>query len=507
MNVLLTSVGRRGYLVNYFKEVVGSNGLIWGCDYNKYAPALQYCDKSVLFPKVDDPQYVENLLSFCKNNDINIIVPLIDPELEVFAAKRHLFDEAGIMNLVSTAETIELAYDKYLTYKFGVKYGIAVPETFIDIDAAIDRINSKKLTWPVVVKPRKGSASAKISYCFNKAELRLAFNTCPMPMVQEYLEGDEYGYDIFSDREFRPISVYCKKKLVMRAGETDRAVSINDSEMIDFGLKIANNLKLFGPLDADVKLTKDGPKLLEINPRFGGGYPCAHLGGADFPAKIISIFNGEKLTPDIGKCPPGVYMMKQDEILTFKKDALYSIQKPEEWQIERKGQSFTIRLLESEDELLLKDFFTSLADSIKRWYSPHAFDERTAEEICSNPDPAFQRVLIIHEGRIIGYCVLYLGLRKWEAKRYRGMFTRQEVSTIAPCVVDEFQHHGLGTAMMNYVKYVSKFYGRKAILLWGGVVVKNIKAVNFYKRLGFETSRKWLHPQKRVMSYDMYWNI
>jgi carbamoyl-phosphate synthase large subunit len=144
-------------------------------------------------------------------------------------------------------------------------------------------------------------------------------------MIQQYIDSDEYGYDTFCDFDFRPISVFCKKKLLMRSGETDKAISTNDPQLVDFGLKVAQNLQIFGPADLDVIMDKDGPKLLEINPRFGGGYPCSHLAGADFPAKLIAIRKGQKLTPDIGSYLSGIVMLKQDEIISPTNKNLKSI--------------------------------------------------------------------------------------------------------------------------------------------------------------------------------------
>jgi len=316
MRVLLSSIGRRGYLVKYFKEALGGNGRVWGADYDKYSPAFAYCDNSVLLPKVSDPSYVDVLIGHCRENEINMVVPLIDPELDVLSATRQQFEEAGIMAVVSPPETIEIGYDKYLTYKFGRENGIEVPVTALSIEEAEKFLAEGKFSWPVVVKPRKGSASINITYCHNETQLKGAFDNCPMPMIQEHLNGTEYGYDIFNDKNYRPISVYCKKKLAMRAGETDKAISTDDPELISLGLKIAENLTLFGPMDVDVMIGSDGPKLLELNPRFGGGYPCAHLCGADFPAKLISIYRNEPLEPDIGSCPAGVCMLKQDEIIS-----------------------------------------------------------------------------------------------------------------------------------------------------------------------------------------------
>jgi carbamoyl-phosphate synthase large subunit len=316
MKILLSSVGRRGYLVKFFKEALGDNGEVWGGDNTKLAPGFHYCDKCTLLPKVIDPDYIDKLINICSDNHIDMIVPLIDPELEILAAQRQRFFDAGIMVVVSPQKTIDIGFDKYLTYKFGKENGIAVPKTVITVEEGLSLIASGELKWPLVVKPRKGSASANITYCNDETRLKAAFESCPLPMIQEFIDGDEYGYDIFSDKEYRPISVFCKKKLVMRSGETDKAVSTNNQELIGFGLKIVQNLHLFGPLDADIMIAKDGPKLLEINPRFGGGYPCSYLCNANFPAKLIAMFRNETLKPDIGTCPNGIYMLKQPEIVS-----------------------------------------------------------------------------------------------------------------------------------------------------------------------------------------------
>ena len=183
------------------------------------------------------------------------------------------------------------------------------------MDQALGDIASGRVGWPLLVKPRRGSASMNLTYCSDPAQLQAAFANCPEPMIQEVTEGAEYGYDLFGDLEGRPVSVYCKRKLAMRAGETDKAVSTNSPALIEFGAALLERFNLVGPADVDVVVDKDGPKLLEINPRFGGGYPCSHLAGAAFPQKILAMRRNEPLTCDIGTCPDGVYMLKQDEII------------------------------------------------------------------------------------------------------------------------------------------------------------------------------------------------
>ena len=315
MNILLSSVGRRGYLVKYFKEALGSSGQVWGADNSPCSPAFTYCDSTVIVPEVKKGHYPQVLLDICLKNEIDIAIPLIDPELEALAPQAKTFAEAGVLLLISPEKTIQMASDKYQTYKFAIAHGLAAPQTFINIAEALDQLTVGALNWPVMVKPRKGSASIDINTCYDKLQLEAAFGATPEPMIQEIIKGIEYGYDLFGDQQFKPVSVYCKKKLAMRAGETDKAISTNDPVLIEFGSKLLSCMELFGPADVDVIVDKDGPKLLEINPRFGGGYPCSHLAGAGFPQKIIAIRNGQTLTPDIGSCPNGVCMLKQDEII------------------------------------------------------------------------------------------------------------------------------------------------------------------------------------------------
>lgn len=315
MNILLTSVGRRGYLVRYFKEVLGTDGQVWGADNSRYAPGFAYCDHRAIIPEITHPDYLDHVLGLCNAHKIDILIPLIDPELEILSGFRSEFERRGILLLLSPKQTIEIASDKYLTCQFAKQHQIAYPRTFITTADAMSHIESGEVSWPLLVKPRHGSASMNLMYCRDRIQLEGAFEACPEPMIQEVIKGVEYGFDLFGDLQSRPVSVYCKRKLSMRAGETDKAVSTNDPTLIAFGQNILKNLKLIGPADVDVIVDKDGPKLLEINPRFGGGYPCSHLAGAAFPKKVLALRNGTPLTPDIGACPDGVCMLKQDEII------------------------------------------------------------------------------------------------------------------------------------------------------------------------------------------------
>lgn len=174
------------------------------------------------------------------------------------------------------------------------------------------------------------------------------------------------------------------------------------------------------------------------------------------------------------------------------------------------GEQCVVRLLNSSDAEMLTKFFESLSDETKRKYSPHPFDRRTAIEICKLEDKKFKRVVCIYQKKIVAYCVVYFKFREWEKLRFdkaRMFLEDDEVCTIAPCVSDDFQHMGFGSKMFEYVKKVAKAYNKKIIILWGGVVIKNHPAVDYYKKINMKILKKWLHPSVRVMCYDMYYMI
>jgi len=173
-------------------------------------------------------------------------------------------------------------------------------------------------------------------------------------------------------------------------------------------------------------------------------------------------------------------------------------------------QKIIFRLLKKNDKNILIDFFANLSNNLKKWYNPHPFNKKTAIEICNDVDGKHKKVIGIYNKKIISYCQLLFGLRKWEDIRFkkRGIFFNdKDVCTIAPCVIEDFQHKGLGLKMMEYVISICNKYNKKYIILQGGVVVKNKKAIGYYKKNNFKMTKKWLHPLVRVMSYDMFLEI
>ena len=312
MNILFTCAGRRNYLINFFKDELKGEGLVIAADMQMTAPAMASADRRIIVPPVYAPNYIKTLLEICRTHEVGAVVSLNDLELPILAENKELFDAVGSKVIVASSEAIDIAFDKKRTVEFATALGIESPLTFTCIDDAIQAIQSGELHFPLVVKPRWGSASIGLEFPTNLTELELAFRLLSLRLgrtmlaeasqsdfdhailIQEKIEGIEFGVDVLNDFNGCTRQVYVKEKLAMRAGETDKSVLRNQPEIENLGHKIGNALKHIGNLDCDV-FEKDGRLyLLELNPRFGGGYPFTHMSGGNYVAAILSFLRGEE---------------------------------------------------------------------------------------------------------------------------------------------------------------------------------------------------------------------
>lgn len=171
------------------------------------------------------------------------------------------------------------------------------------------------VSFPVFVKPVKGSASLNINKVISKKQLDVLFNLYDGLMIQEFLDGTEYGADVYIDMiSGKPVSVFIKEKLKMRAGETDKAVSVKDEMLFDLIVRFVKASKFRGVIDIDVFKSNGEYYISEVNPRFGGGYPHAYECGVNFPKMIINNLSGSVNAQDIGGYNDGIYMMKYNEV-------------------------------------------------------------------------------------------------------------------------------------------------------------------------------------------------
>ena len=184
-------------------------------------------------------------------------------------------------------------------------------ETVGSAEDALNKLNSKEWEFPLFAKLRDGSASIGIKK-INSFEDIEELKTEPKYIYQPFIAGKEYGVDTFFDlKSGKLVSMFIKEKLAMRAGETDKAISVHSQNVIDEVLKVQNIKGLYGPIDIDVFVSNDGEVYInEINPRFGGGYPHAYGCGVNFMNLILNNLNGNENQVSLDSYKEGIMMLK-----------------------------------------------------------------------------------------------------------------------------------------------------------------------------------------------------
>ena len=315
MNVLLTCAGRRAYEIGAFRRAVDGRGSVFACDADHSAPALQMADDSFVVPPIEAPDYVATLLKLCERHAVGLVIPAFEPELPLLAARRADFAAVGTDVLVSSDEVIATCYDKVASAAFLAECGVRSPRTYLSLDGALAALRSGELAYPVMVKPRFGVSSIGNHMADDEEELRFFYGQCRKQiaatflassstddpaksvLIQEAIDGEEYGLDIVNDLDGHYACTFVKRKLRMRAGQTDRAATVDDPRLEALGALIGRGLGHRGILDCDVFVDRDGDCVIDLNPRFGGGYPFSHLAGANVPAALIAWAEGREPDP------------------------------------------------------------------------------------------------------------------------------------------------------------------------------------------------------------------
>lgn len=320
MNILITSAGTRNKVIQYFKENFNGIGNVIATDMSDIAPAIYDADKFFLTPKIDDENYIDKLIEICKKEKVSAVFSLIDPELSLIAKNKDRFLEIGVIPIVSKYEVVELAFDKYEMYKYLISNGFKTAKTYINKEDFYQDLEKKIIGFPVFVKPVRGSASLNISKVTCKKELDLLFELYDDLIIQEFLNGQEIGADVYVDPiSKKVVSIFTKEKIKMRAGETDKARSFKDDKLFSLIISLVEKIGYEYMIDIDIFKIGDEYYFSEINPRFGGGYPHAYEAGVNFPKMIINSLNHIENKKKIGEYEENIYMMKYNEIKIISK--------------------------------------------------------------------------------------------------------------------------------------------------------------------------------------------
>ncbi|MCI9345265.1 MAG: ATP-grasp domain-containing protein [Lachnospiraceae bacterium] len=316
MNILILSAGTRDKVVQYFKKELAGKGRVIATDCSNLAPAVYEADAFYLVPRITAPDYLDRVLEICEKEKITGVFSLIDPELSLLAKERERFLAVGTTPIVSDYELVETCFDKYRMFELLQKMQIPTARCYTDQESFCRAEEAGEISYPVFVKPVRGSASIHINKVESKKEMEVLFDLYEDLMIQEYMDGTEFGADVYVDMiSGKCTDIFVKKKIKMRAGETDKSVSFKDGKLFDVICDFAEKCGFRGMIDIDIFEIDGVYYLSEVNPRFGGGYPHAYGCGVNMAAAVVRNLSGEENEVRIGEYKEGICMMKFNEVM------------------------------------------------------------------------------------------------------------------------------------------------------------------------------------------------
>jgi carbamoyl-phosphate synthase large subunit len=283
-------------------------GRVLAADVSDLSSAFHLADAGFLVPPCTSREFVPALTDLCEREAIRLVVPTIDPELPVWAEHRESFAENGTTVAISSPEVVSISWDKVDTNEWLRCNGFPTVRQVVPEEGAI-----VALPFPLVVKPRRGSAAIGVRVVSDHAELSVAIREGDV-VVEELAPGDEHTVDVFVDRTGRPLCAVPRRRIEVRAGEVSKGRTVRSEHLIDLASRISATLPgAYGVITVQIFLEADGEmNVIELNPRFGGGFPLAWEAGARYPTWLIQDVLGRR--PDVRTdWRDGLVMLRYDE--------------------------------------------------------------------------------------------------------------------------------------------------------------------------------------------------
>jgi len=313
LSILFTCIGRRVSLLNSFRRAARQLKIdlsLLGTDTTELSSALQLCDKGFPVKPITHANYIRQLLSIVRTNNVKLLIPTVDLDLKLLAKNKPKFAAAGCCVLVSTLDVIDICQDKRKTCRFLLKNGFDTPIT-MSVRSALSK---KKLNWPCFLKPWDGYASRGNAVVNNREELLFFAKRVPNCIVQEFIRGTEHTCDVYVDFGMKVRCVVPRKRIEVRAGEVSKGQVVKHFRIMSEAARLVETLGAGpGVITLQLFLTSDGRiKFVEINPRFGGGVPLSIKAGANFPKWILQGSLGEKTNIRFNGFKDNLIMLRYD---------------------------------------------------------------------------------------------------------------------------------------------------------------------------------------------------
>jgi len=310
-NILITSAGRRVSLVRNAKESLqkhNKDAKVYAVDLKpELSSACQVADSYERVPRVTDAKYIPFLLEFCKKNSISIVIPTIDTELEVLSKTKNMFEEIGVMVAISSQEICKTFYHKSTTDAFFSKQSVPTPKMVTDFE---------NVTYPLFAKLNNSSCSVGAQKVYSAIEVKELLNENSDYIFQEFIDADEFTVDVYVNKIGEVCSVVPRQRLEVRAGEVNKALAVKDETIIEAVKNLCSKMTgSFGVITVQLFKKDEQISFIEVNPRFGGGYPLSWRSGADMVGMLIDDYLGRSPSYNESWADQTLMLRYDDEVI------------------------------------------------------------------------------------------------------------------------------------------------------------------------------------------------
>jgi len=318
MNVLITSASRKVWLVRAFQRAAEAEGggIVVAVDASPYSPALLAADKAHLVPHGLGEDFFERIMEIAASHGVGLIVPTRDEELPAFARRKSMFSDAGVHVMAAGERAIGICQDKRAFSEWCIERGFQVP--------AIVDPSSPHLSFPAFVRNRVGKAGRAAFRADGREELECLLRSLPDPIVQEYVDADEYTVDVFADFDGRVLSATPRLRISTFGGESFVGKTVEHPQIMQEAARLVESLGLVGFATVQCFWHEQAVKFIELNPRIGGGAHLSIAAGADTPRMALRAAAGKPAPPSADGFQEGLVMLRHTEDVFIAEDDLHA---------------------------------------------------------------------------------------------------------------------------------------------------------------------------------------
>lgn len=310
MNVLLTCIGRRSYLVRYFQLALAGRGRVLVANTLAETPGMEAADDAFVVPPSHDPNYGETIAAICQEHGVGLLCSCHDLDTLALAREHQRLRQTGVFAMLPNPSWAQACLDKYEAGLRLSAVGFFTPWSALSPAAARTALADGQIDFPLVVKARYGFGSAGLALCHDMEELEWCWRRAtaqlhrsvtkrfiddpdtPPVVIQEWIDGQELRIVLVNDFAGHYAAHFITEVHEMRAGESDRATTLPPDTLGDLPRQLARLTGHVGVWGIDIRMRGGQPVIIDLNPRFTGDYPFQHLAGADVPAALLAWAQG-----------------------------------------------------------------------------------------------------------------------------------------------------------------------------------------------------------------------